>query len=90
MDLKIKILKNEDNNLMTPFFYKTKFVQRIERIKQRKCNLDEKYSFFIISQILLYENWQIKIHIEICLRPNFLYYSNIWAYQNSGVYARIK
>jgi hypothetical protein len=46
MDLKIKVLKDRDDNLMASFSYNPQFVQKIKTIKGHRWQPDGKYWSF--------------------------------------------
>jgi hypothetical protein len=47
MDLKIKILKNRENNLIVSYPYNPKFVEKIKTIKGHRWHPDGKYWSFL-------------------------------------------
>jgi len=73
MDLKIKILKGKQDNLMVSFPYNPQFVEKIKTIKGHRCHPEEKYWSFPSSNGTLEKILKVfeseKIYIDPSLKP---------------------
>jgi hypothetical protein len=73
MDLKIKILKGKQDNLMVSFPYNPQFVEKIKTIKGHRWHPEEKYWSFPSSNGTLEKILEVfeseKIYIDPSLKP---------------------
>jgi len=73
MDMKIKILKDKENNLMVYFPYNPQFVEKIKTIKGHRWHPEEKYWSFPNSNGTLEKILEVfegeKIYIDPSLKP---------------------
>ena len=70
MDIKVKILKDRENNLMVSFPYNPQFVEKIKTIKEHKWHPEEKYWRFPNSNGKLEKIVEIFEGEKIYIKPS--------------------